>query len=283
MILDFLTALNAEIERSISSKIEVYPEKTLTDAMLYSALSGGKRLRGRLVAAFSGNETSVEIAAAIEMVHCYSLIHDDLPAMDNDDFRRGKPTLHRKFDEATAILAGDALLTLAFEEIADSRLNDSDKIRCVKILSSAAGAAGMVGGQQADMYFEGKEATEEELRRLQRGKTGKLIMAACALGAVAGGKSEYLSAASEFGERVGLAFQIEDDILDLTGTLEELGKSPKSDIKNNKTTFLSLYGIERCKAIIEEETELALKAIKGTPFDREDVKEIALTLKNRKN
>ena len=281
--MEFLERLEEELERAISSKQQNYPERTLVDAMLYSALSGGKRLRARLVNAFALGKDSLKLAAAIEMVHCYSLIHDDLPSMDNDDYRRGKLTLHKKYDEATAILAGDALLTLAFEEITESDLSDSDKILCVKIISKLAGAYGMVGGQMADIYFEGKAPTEEELRRLQREKTGCLIMASCMLGAVAAGYSNLISVASEFGESVGLAFQIEDDILDITGTLEELGKDPNSDLKNEKTTFVSPLGVEKSREIIENETAKAINALKGTPFDVEDVKEIALTLKNRKN
>ncbi len=281
--MDFLKRLEEELERAISSKQQTYPERTLIDAMLYSALSGGKRLRARLVNAFSLGEECVKIAAAVEMIHCYSLIHDDLPAMDNDDYRRGKLTLHKKYDEATAILAGDALLTLAFEEITDSDLPEYEKLLCIKILSKFSGAWGMVGGQMADMYFEGKTATEEELRRLQREKTGCLIMASCMLGAVCSGNADLISVAMSYGESVGLAFQIEDDILDVTSTLEELGKAPNSDLKNNKITFLSLYGVEKCREIIEKETEKAIMALKGTPFDTDDVKEIALTLKNRKN
>jgi geranylgeranyl diphosphate synthase type II len=275
--------LESYLEKTIDKRCESYPEKTLTDAMKYSVLSGGKRLRASLVNVFSDGKAPIEIPAAVEMVQSYSLIHDDLPSMDNDDFRRGKPTLHRAYDEATAILAGDALLTLAFEEIADAPISDKEKTMCTKILASHIGAEGMVGGQQADMYFEGKKATEEELRRLQLGKTGKFIMASCALGAVAGGNEDYISEALEFGRRIGLAFQIKDDILDVTGTLEELGKAPGYDDKNEKTTFVSLFGIKRCEEIIKEELDLALTAISGTPFDREDVKAIAFTIVNRKN
>ncbi len=279
--MSFTDELERYLEKTIDERTETYPEKTLTDAMKYSVLSGGKRLRARLVNAFSKGKAPIEISAAVEMIQSYSLIHDDLPAMDNDDFRRGKPTLHKAFDEATAILAGDALLTQSFEEIANAPLPDKEKVECIKILSSYVGAAGMVGGQQADMYFEGKKATEEELRRLQLGKTGKFIMASCALGTIAGGNSEFINASLEFGRRIGLAFQIRDDILDVTGTLEELGKAPGSDNKNEKTTFLSLFGAERCEEIIKEELSLALKAIEGTPFDTEEVKEIAFTMANR--
>lgn len=282
----FLEKLNRELKHAISAECEHYPEKTVIDAMLYSVLSGGKRVRGSLVRAFAvaggaEEDEAIAAAAAIEMVHAYSLIHDDLPAMDNDDYRRGKPSCHKAFGEATAILAGDALLTLAFKEISTCSLPDSVKVKLITSLSTAAGAAGMIGGQQADIYFENKKCSMQELRRLQNGKTGALIKAACEMGVYIAEKDEFLQNARAFGEHLGLSFQIRDDVLDVTGNFSALGKKIGSDQENGKSTFVSLLGVKECEKLIESETCSALYVLHSTPFWTDEIKNMAVNLKNR--
>lgn len=282
----FLEKLNRELKRAISEEIEYYPERTVVDAMLYSVLSGGKRIRGNLVKAFAvaggaAEDDAIFAAAAIEMVHAYSLIHDDLPAMDNDDFRRGKPSCHKAFGEATAILAGDALLSLAFKEISTSSLSDSVKVKLVSSLAGASGAAGMVGGQMADIHYEHKKCSMQELKRLQNGKTGALIKAACEMGIYISGKDGYIQAGRAFGEHLGLSFQIKDDILDVTGDFASLGKKIGSDEQNGKTTFVTLLGVKECEKLVESETCSALYALHATPFWTDEIKNIAIGLQNR--
>lgn len=282
----FLEKLNRELKRAISEEAENYPERTVVDAMLYSVLSGGKRIRGNLVKAFAvaggaKEDDAIAAAAAIEMVHAYSLIHDDLPAMDNDDFRRGKPSCHKAFGEATAILAGDALLSLAFKEIANSSLSDSVKVKLVSSLANASGAAGMVGGQMADIHFEHKKCSMHELKRLQNGKTGALIKAACEMGIYISGQDEYVQTGRAFGEHLGLSFQIKDDILDVTGDFASLGKKIGSDEQNGKTTFVTLLGVKECEKLVESETCSALYALHATPFSTDEIKNIAISLQNR--
>ena len=217
-------------------------------AARYSLLGGGKRVRAVLVLAacrLSGGsvEAAADYAAALEMLHCYSLIHDDLPCMDNDDFRRGKPSCHKAFGEATALLAGDLLLTEAFEAIAGAPVSEAARVRATAALAHGAGSAGMVYGQELDLQYENQPTGEDVLRRVHRNKTGALINAAMQMGAAAAdGAEEDCRRLEQFAYDLGLVFQIVDDVLDVTSTSEELGKPVGSDAENHKTTFATLYG-----------------------------------------
>ena len=244
---------------------ESEPQKTLFDAMRYSLLAGGKRLRPIFVFDFcrmcGGDwKKATPLAAALEMVHTYSLIHDDLPCMDNDDYRRGRLTNHKVFGEAIAVLAGDGLLTAAFSQIANADLSANVRIRAVQILSACAGELGMVGGQVLDMESEKRQCTAEEVIAIQSRKTGALIRAACMLGVVAAdGSDEQLRAAADFAAHLGLAFQIRDDVLDVIGNASELGKAVGVDL--NKNTFIQLYGLDECQELIKKHTDEALNAL----------------------
>lgn len=241
-------------------------QKNLIDAMNYSLEAGGKRIRPVLVCSFCNAlggdyKRAAAPAAAIEMIHTFSLIHDDLPAMDNDDFRRGKPSCHKAFGEAMAILAGDALCMLPFEVIADdSSLSSEHKVKLVSCLARASGREGMGGGQVIDMENEQRDDVDEaNLRNMYRHKTGQLIAASCMMGCIcAGADNEKIQAAADYGFRLGLAFQIIDDILDVTSTTEVLGKPVGSDEEQNKTTFVTLYGVEKAQEIANKITEEAL-------------------------
>ncbi len=241
------------------------PQQKLFDAMGYSLLAGGKRLRPVFVFEFcrlcGGDwKKAAPLAAAVEMVHTYSLIHDDLPCMDNDDYRRGRLTNHKVYGEAMAVLAGDALLTDAFSMVASAPLEGKAMADAVGILAACAGSSGMVGGQVLDMMSEERECTEAEILDIQSRKTGALIRAACALGALAGGASEeQFDAACQFAAGLGLAFQIRDDMLDVIGTQEELGKATRVD--GNKNTFVRLYGLDRCRELVQKYTDYALEAL----------------------
>ena len=242
------------------------PQQILFDSMRYSLLVGGKRLRPVFVFDFcrmcGGDwKAAAPFAAAIEMVHTYSLIHDDLPCMDNDDYRRGKLTNHKVYGEANAVLAGDALLTAAFSYLAKAPFDAEVRIRAVKVLSVCAGELGMVGGQVLDMLSEERQCTEQEVLDIQSRKTGALIKAACYLGVLAGnGTDEQLDAASAFAEHLGLAFQIRDDMLDVLGSAEELGKAVGVD--GEKNTFVQLYGIEKCDMLVHKYTQMAQDALR---------------------
>jgi len=241
----------------------IRPERLLA-AMRHGVLNGGKRMRPALViesaALFGGDaDAALRVAAALECVHCYSLIHDDLPAMDDDDLRRGQPTVHRKFNEATAILAGDSLLTYAFDIIAapETVLPDPTKIALVLALSRASGIGGMAGGQALDLEAETRELEEDEITRLQAMKTGALIRFACEAGALATGASEAdRRRMRRFGEIVGLAFQLQDDLLDLTADSVTLGKAAGKDAARGKKTLPSIHGIQwtrhRLAGLVEE-------------------------------
>ena len=248
------------------ARFHTEPQKELFDAMEYSLLAGGKRLRPVFAYEFcrlcgSQWEFAAPFAAAVEMIHTYSLIHDDLPCMDNDDFRRGRPTNHKVYGEAMAVLAGDALLTDAFAVASTAVLPDPrDMGFAISVLSECAGSLGMVGGQVLDIKAEERECTEDEILNIQSRKTGALINAACVLGVIAGGGSEeHLSAASQFAAALGLAFQIRDDMLDVIGTEEEMGKGVGTD--ENKNTFVRLYGLEKCEELVQRYTQIAIDAL----------------------
>jgi len=244
---------------------ESLPQKLLFDSMRYSLLAGGKRIRPVLTLEFSNIcgadwNKSMPFAAAIEMVHTYSLIHDDLPCMDNDDYRRGRLTNHKIFGDAIAVLAGDALLTAAFETISAADAPADICMKAIKILSEASGELGMVGGQVLDMEGEKRTLTSDEVYQIHRLKTGCLISAACRMGvAAAGGTEEQMSAASVYADSLGMAFQIRDDMLDVLGDAKKLGKATHMD--EQKTTFVDLYGIETCAKLIADETEKAINAL----------------------
>ena len=243
------------------------PESKLLKAMRYSSFSGGKRLRPFIVLTCADifevpRSYSERVAAAVEMVHTYSLIHDDLPAMDNDKLRRGKPTCHIEFDEATAILAGDGLLTLGFEILSEEATHDDAKIRSELIfeLAKAIGARGMVGGQMLDLVGEDESFAVPEVARLQRMKTGALMNFSCQAGAILGKASEnQRHMLNAFANDLGLAFQIIDDLLDVEGTVEETGKLVNKDESAGKATFVSLLGVERAR---EQANILSNQAIK---------------------
>ena len=224
--------------------------------MIYSVMAGGKRLRPLLfiqtLRAYSVDyHEYLDIACAIEMIHTYSLIHDDLPGMDNDDLRRGKPTCHKQFDEATAILAGDALLNESMNVIIRMNLDDALKVEVLRTLYNASGLGGMIYGQQQDMYFETHTVTLDELQAIHHDKTGALISVPMKIAGLIA-KKEDADKLENIGFKLGLAFQIQDDILDVTSTTETLGKKVGSDIENHKSTYVSLIGLETSQKRVEE-------------------------------
>ena len=262
------------------------PQKLLFDAMNYSLQAGGKRLRPVMAFEFcrmcgADWRNAAPLAAAVEMIHTYSLIHDDLPCMDNDDFRRGKPTNHKVYGEAMAVLAGDALLTDAFTVASTAPLQGRHMADAIGILSECAGSLGMVGGQVLDILSENRALTEQEVLDIQSRKTGALIRAACALGALAGGATEeQFDAACRFAAALGLAFQIRDDMLDVIGTQEEMGKGVGTD--ETKNTFVRLYGLDRCEELVQLYTDVAIDALGAFP-DHAFMQELALSLTTRRN
>lgn len=269
----------AEIEDILKDALpqQVSYQQTIADAMEYSVMAGGKRLRPLILqesySMFGGEEKEAVSAfmAAIELIHTYSLVHDDLPAMDNDDYRRGRETTHKVFGEDMGILAGDALLNYAYETAIEGVKKAAKKeaaIEACSILAKKAGVFGMVGGQVVDVEQTGKTLTKEQLDFIYRLKTGALLEAALMAGAaLAGADREILTALEEIGRNVGMAFQIQDDILDLTSTTKELGKPVHSDEKNEKTTYVSLYGMEEAKRAVEEYSEKALRQLEELPTE----------------
>lgn len=272
-----LKALQTLIEAKLALSLplsETY-DKTILEAMNYSLLAGGKRLRPVLMMAaceaVGGEAKDVLVAAsAIECIHSYSLIHDDLPAMDDDELRRGKPTNHMVYGEGMAILAGDGLLTEAFTLISSHYLNKGEAsigLKLIEELSLASGVLGMVGGQASDLLAEGKQIEKEEMHYIHAKKTGALIRASVRMGAIAGHADEKsLEALTRYGEKIGLAFQITDDILDVIGDTKTLGKKVGSDQKNEKATYPSLYGLEESKKMARavcEEAKSALADLSG--------------------
>lgn len=248
------------------------PWDGLAEAMNYSLMAGGKRIRPMLVLEFcriaGGDiEAALPVACAIEMLHTYSLIHDDLPCMDNDDLRRGRATNHVVYGECTATLAGDALQAEAFGTILRSQLPAERRADCAEDLANAVGLDGMCCGQYLDMIGEGKRLSEEELNEINSRKTGALLIAACRMGVhAAGGTEEQLEAASLYGAAIGSAFQLRDDMLDVLSTEEQLGKPIGSDAQEHKNTYMALYGPEKCQQMIDRLTEFA-KTVLADAFD----------------
>lgn len=265
------------------------PQAGLAEAMRYSLLAGGKRIRPTLVLEFcriSGGDidSALPAACAIEMLHTYSLIHDDLPCMDNDSLRRGRPTNHVIYGECTATLAGDALQAEAFGTILRSGLPAKNRADCAEILAGAAGLDGMCGGQYLDMLGEGKRLSEQELTEINSRKTGALLVAACQMGVAAAGGSELmLDAAGHFGAAVGMAFQIRDDMLDVISTDEKLGKSVGSDEKENKNTYMALLGAEGCERTVKRLTEFAKNILSEAFTDTIFLGALADSLAERQN
>ena len=265
-------------------------EARLMEAMRYSSLGGGKRIRPFMVTASArlfavAESCALRVAAAVEMVHCYSLVHDDLPAMDDDDLRRGQPTCHIRFDEATAILAGDALLTRAFEVLADIPTHPDPQVRSqlVLALARAAGADGMVGGQMLDLLAEKASLDVPEITRLQRMKTGALIAFACEAGAILGKAAEPARhALRAYAHDLGLAFQIADDLLDVEGTAAEVGKKTGKDAAAGKATFVSLLGVERAKAQAQMLAEQACRHLEMFDEKADYLRELARFVVDRR-
>lgn len=269
-----------------------YLQKKLFDAMGYGLLGGGKRIRPTLVLEFcrvcgGSQQAAMPFACALEMVHSYSLIHDDLPCMDNDDMRRGKPSNHKVYGEDLALLAGDGLLTLAFETMLSPQavsLAGSDRAAAAAgTLARAAGAYGMVGGQVIDLESEGKKIAVEVLEKMDEGKTVALIRAACEMGCILGGGEAMRGAAVEYAQAVGLVFQIVDDILDVEGDTATLGKQVGSDSANEKCTYVSLLGLERAKELSQELTKRAVKSLEAFPGDTSYLRELAERLAVRRS
>jgi len=258
------------------------------ESMIYSIKVGGKRVRPILMLLTYGMYMKdyrdiLPFAAALEMIHTYSLIHDDLPCMDNDDLRRGKPTNHKIYGEAIAILAGDGLLNEAMIIMLNQCLDgDLNKIKASASLAKAAGAEGMIAGQICDILSEGKAISEEELLYMHRNKTGELIKVAIVCGAILGNASDDdLSNLKEYGDKLGLAFQIKDDILDIIGDVSILGKNVKSDECNNKTTFITMYGLEKCKEKCTDLTQECFEILKKLNLNTKYLEEITEFLLKR--
>lgn len=284
--MNFLSELDRIKNTAESYLSEILPPEDIVKgdivkAMDYSLNSGGKRIRpviaiGSAEALGGKAEEVLPFAAAIEMIHTYSLIHDDLPCMDNDDLRRSKPTNHKVFGEGIATLAGDALLNYAFETALASDTDGEKKIKALKIIAKASGVYGMIGGQVLDLEGEKRKLSSDEIKKMYSMKTGALIKAAAAVGAVAAGAPEDFF--DVYSENLGLAFQLKDDILDETSTTEEIGKPVKSDEKNSKSTFVTVFGEKETEKLLEEATE---KAILSLPENCLFLKELALYLLKR--
>lgn len=277
--------INKRLEQYFTEKA---PDNTLQEAMRYSLLAGGKRLRPILVLQFAkavgGNpDNALEAACAVEMLHTYSLIHDDLPCMDNDTLRRGKPTNHTVYGETIATLAGDALQAAAFETLLRSELPAETLVKMCAVLSKAAGYQGMCLGQTLDMISQGKRLTLDELTAVHHYKTAALLTAAAQLGVLAaGGRDNQLRAAEAYAHHLGLAFQVQDDILDYTATTEVLGKTAGSDRSNNKMTFMSLMNLHDARHIVSDQTHYAIAALHNNFENTDFLESLAIYLEERK-
>lgn len=281
----------AVINRRLDGLMGAYNEKNAgaqlicPEAMRYSLSAGGKRIRPVLCLEFArifgAEEKALDAACALEMIHTFSLIHDDLPCMDNDDFRRGKPSCHKQFDEAQALLAGDALENYAFEVIAsDDKLSFEQRVKLTRCLSRNVGVMGMIGGQVIDVKNEGSRLDGESLLKMYSMKTGALIKCACEMGVICAGRDDMLPVAEEYGECLGLAFQIVDDILDITADEKLLGKPVHSDEEQNKSTYPAIFGLEAAKEKAAELTDRAMAAIEKLP-DNGFITELTVSLLKR--
>ncbi len=271
-MLDIDKSIEDYSERISKALIEHLPvandgQKSVVKAMKYSLTNGGKRLRPILVLEFckmcgGDTEKAMDYACAVEYVHTYSLIHDDLPCMDNDDLRRGKPSCHKMYGEATALLAGDALLTHAFEIASTAEFDGAKNADAVSLLAQNSGVCGMIGGQVLDLKYEAASPSMSQLLTVHKLKTGAMISAACLLGCIAGDATEsQVLAASKFAYYLGIAFQIKDDILDVTGDEEKLGKPVGSDKDNEKTTYVDIVGLNKAQEDVEKLTQAAIESL----------------------
>ena len=279
-------AVNDILHRLLSAQRHI--DDDLRKALEYTLGGDGKRIRPALVlwccelVAGSTNHNAQIAAAAIEMVHTYSLIHDDLPAMDDDDFRRGRASCHMAFDEATAILAGDALLTLAFEVLAKQIDRAEVAVRLISELAEAAGPAGMLAGQMADLKAERTEGTKEMLESIHINKTARIFRCAAAMGAICGGANEqHFACLCEYGLKIGLGFQIADDILDVSGTTKHLGKTAGKDVKAHKCTYPKIVGMEKSKQLAERTADEAVAALEPFGEKADMLRQLAATLLQR--
>ena len=291
--IEFTNVLNNDIRKVNHSLLSFLPDAKdgqdeVVKAMEYSLINGGKRIRPVLALEFAkacggSRDDCLALACALEYVHTYSLIHDDLPCMDDDDMRRGKPSCHKQFGEATALLAGDALLTHAFDIVASSDLSSEIKASAISLLAQNAGVCGMIGGQVIDLIYEKKNPNINQLLTVYKMKTGALISAACLMGCIsAGAGDEQIAAASKFAYSLGIAFQIQDDILDIIGDEQKLGKPIGSDAENNKTTYATLVGIEKAKSDVKTLTDAAIEQLKY--FENTEFLELlSYRLVNREN
>lgn len=285
LMIDYREKIDCEIDRLFPISNAQY--SVVIDAARYCLTLGGKRIRPIIMLEFAklcgGKEDDViPFAVALEMIHTYSLIHDDLPCMDNDDMRRGKPSCHIKFGEDTALLAGDTLLTESFGVALKSKANAENKLRALDVLRIRAGADGMIGGQVMDLAFEKTTPDAEALKKMYLLKTGALLSAAAEIGCIlSGADDDTINIAREYALNVGLAFQIIDDILDITGDEAVLGKPIGSDSENNKTTFVTLYGLEKAKEIAKELTYDALNLLKTFNGDTDSLEQLTHYLLNR--
>ncbi len=271
MLSSVATDVEGEIKAALATLADRGGSRPLMEALEYAALDGGKRMRPYFVRAGCDvfrvpRAYALRAAAAVEMIHCYSLVHDDLPCMDDDDLRRGKPSCHVRYDQATAVLVGDALLTLAFAILSDPATHPDADVRCRLIadLAAGAGGAGMVGGQMDDLRAEGKHLTMAQVSRLQRMKTGALLRFSCVAGAIlAGREGKERRALEDYARDIGLAFQIRDDLLDVIGHADDIGKSQGKDEKVGKATFVSLLGIEGARDEARRLIEAAIDHLEG--------------------
>lgn len=291
MMKEQLERYAAVINRRLDELMGAYNEENAgaqlicPEAMRYSLSAGGKRIRPVLCLEFArifgAEEKALDAACALEMIHTFSLIHDDLPCMDNDDFRRGKPSCHKQFDEAQALLAGDALENYAFEVIAsDDKLSFEQRVKLIKCLSRNVGVMGMIGGQVIDVKNEGSRLDGESLLKMYSMKTSALIKCACEMGVICARRDDMLPVAEEYGECLGLAFQIVDDILDITADEKLLGKPVHSDEEQNKSTYPAIFGLEAAKAKAAELTDRAMAAIEKLP-DNGFITELTASLLKR--
>lgn len=282
--------MHSDFEQILHQSLEDCPPGIVKEAALYSLLAKGKRIRPRLLFAVLNAyhcdiKKGYQCASAIEMMHTYSLIHDDLPSMDNDTLRRGKPTCHVKYGEANAILAGDALLTHSFAHASKASLNQTYNLQIVKELSQSGGLDGMIYGQELDVvnHIEEKTLDVFDLEKIHRYKTGKLIALPMVCGAILAGRNEDIENWREIGYLIGLMFQIQDDLFDITKTSEEIGKNANSDLSNNKVTYVTLLGKDKCEENINNIYKTVLEMVSKINIDKEPILEILEYLIKREN
>jgi len=287
---EFLQQCQQRVETSLKNTLDAnILSYKLKEAMRYACLGGGKRIRPVLTygsALAVGGELSAadNPAAAVELIHCYSLVHDDLPAMDDDDLRRGQPTVHRAFDEATAVLVGDALQSLAFQLLSeDGETEPGNRLAMVQLLSQAAGATGMVGGQSLDFEAVGETLTLEQLEQMHKLKTGVLIRCAVLLGGMSSPSvtPAQMNALAAFAENIGLAFQVQDDILDVTAETAQLGKPQGSDSSKNKPTYVSLLGLTEAKTLATTLSDKAIRALEGFSSSADPLRQLSAYVVSR--